>query len=65
LNERVKLSNLGSKRTSSGIFVRGANKLNSGSKTTYNTWAENMGYIVFDLGSAESRDKLIQFIKEI
>jgi len=47
------------------IFVRGANKLNSGSKTTYNTWAENMGYIVFDLGSAESRDKLIQFIKEI
>lgn len=47
------------------IFVRGVNKLSSGSKTTYNKWAENMGYIVFDLSNAESREKLHQFIKDI
>ena len=47
------------------IFVRGVNKLNSGAKTTYNTWAENMGYIVFDLSNAESKENLVKFIKEL
>jgi len=47
------------------IFVRGVNKLNSGSRTTYNKWAENIGFIVFDLSNAESRENLMKFIKDI